>query len=331
MAKRPVAWGPFNKPMRPSMLTKTPPPTYGQLIRPLESQPEVARKKLIRGGYDPRSPNTILQSRYDPKTQSTHIISTDPSGQVITQRVNAQGTVQYTHEVGISALSAGTHPQMWRKGTVFAKLGPTKLLEPQIVLKVQLNLEVFLQYEMIMRSNAPFKYLTEQILLESLKNYVYRPLEQSMIRDIEKLVPKDSGRLQGVMKQSIGPGSSISGLGNPNPFFVVLSAGNVEYARPVANMPSRYLKHPGMHGNVRSNRLSRYVKKSHMLYDPTAETDFFNKIANNGRTTAEQLMNNWLNGSLGVILEGVVNYYQKVGMNYNKYTIGRMLFGVQYS
>lgn len=196
------------------------------------------------------------------------------------------------------------HPQPWRAGIASTggsmgagmNLGPYGQSLPYLpIISIELNLQMFAEVERAAKY-VNRQIITETFLLQRIRTEVYIPLRSFLYTKINTLAPKDSGRLRNALELSIAGGavpggnsSNTSQINGLRPFYVVLSAGNVPYAGIVNAMPTPWLQHPGVHGVVFSNRTGRTVKTAHQLNDPTAETGWYEKIANEGRQEAQRL------------------------------------------
>jgi len=258
-----------------------------------------------------------------PKTAQAGYIQQWQRGHTALEQIHTEMQQQGLNEppAGATAL----HPQAWRAGTSQSG-GPAQAgmnlgvfgdpIPPELVISIDLNSSVFEGLQRAARSGL--QGISEAEILDEIRSAIYIPLQIYMIGQINQWAPKDSGRLRNALQLSIGGtgtmGRGISTYGamsqtyGLHPFYVVLSSLNVPYAGIVNLMPTQWLQHTGFaHANAwsinttkggESTRYGRTVlrkKGPHRLNDPTAETDWFHKILNPGRTEAEQLWRRFTN------------------------------------
>jgi hypothetical protein len=177
--------------------------------------------------------------------------------------------------------------------------GTQELFNNEVIFYCELNIKALEE-----ANNGAYRKIAEIELREQIMKFVYQPTVDEMLQYIngpDSVVPRDSGRLRNVMALSIrgaaiAPGAATyTRIGNLHPFVVVLNTGTLNYAPFVNEMPSQWLQHPGNHGiRLRSGWKagrgpikSGRTKVDPWLYDPNAQTDFFNIVAEAGRARAQ--------------------------------------------
>jgi hypothetical protein len=131
-----------------------------------------------------------------------------------------------------------------------------------------------------------------------MKDYIGRPFPRQ-----EGVVPTDTGQLRRKMWQSIErqwysktkmpmtPGQLKKAAENGDPLLmVVLNTGNLMYAKPVNQMPTKMVAHP--------HKGSRNYGRGGPLWDPSAKEGWYEKVLLNGRNRA-QTVNHLLQPILG--------------------------------
>ena len=134
--------------------------------------------------------------------------------------------------------------------------------------------------------------------LRVVARHYFQKILIAMFEMIDILVPKATGRLRAGMKANLN--RCIKRL-NLMPYILKLNTldaleNPIYYANPVNNMPTEWLAHPHMiivgqvHGQpvgvMRDKQYFKGLGKWVDLYDPDAETDWYTKILEFGRTFA---------------------------------------------
>jgi hypothetical protein len=280
------------------------------------SQPPTQTQKKQKQATPP-DPYRLLRS-FEPKTTKKQFDPTQPisgSNQPVTK---AQKEAYWQTRQGLyQAAEAGNTPaiatlasqgQLWRvqkSGGAGMRLGSTSFLNPQILISIQIKYDWFNTVQQVLKSNPPFRRLTENELLANIKSQIEAPLYNYTFAQIAMNVPKDKGRLQDALRIALREHGQINSL---NPFYMVLDTGRLPYAGPVNEMPDPWLQHFGTtHKGGLSMAKGRTVKKApHALYDPTATRHWYEKTINEARTFAEVLWNRFANGYLMGLLLPVV-------------------------
>lgn len=197
--------------------------------------------------------------------------------------------------------------QVWRAGQASTggpmgagmNLGNMGPLPPLNIVTINMNPLFFNELQQAYKYQFQRK-ITESEILHNLQSQFYTPLAFFIEGFINILVPKASGQLRNMLKLSIrggatgGPSSSTSQLNGLHPFYVVLSTGNIQYASIVNNMPSPWLQHPGVHNpNQRARKKGRGQTARQILYDPSAEQGWYEKIWEKSIDEAQRLWNTW--------------------------------------
>jgi len=164
-----------------------------------------------------------------------------------------------------------------------------------VIMWVELNVDIFMQLNALLPKYGG-KKVNERELYNSFKDIVYIPVLTYLLGQINRIVPRDSGRTRNALELSVRgisgtTGGASSRVGDLHPFLVVLNAGNIidkrgnAYVKYANAMPQSWLVHPGIHHpKTKSYRFGRTVKQKpkqtfHYLNDPEAESDFMGKLA----------------------------------------------------
>ena len=195
-------------------------------------------------------------------------------------------------------------------GAFGSQLGSTEPLIA-VIMEIHLNFTLYNQIAPLYKGLTLKIFPSERAIRDSFLQSVYRPVVSAMTAAIYVKVPADSYRLRTILHDSITTKARIEDM---NPLLVIFDSGDLKYARPMNNAPPAWLKHFGTshQGNL-STRWSRSnpykpVKhgQAHPLYDPGADTHWFEKITKIGRDKAEKLTNDWL-----------VNYFTPILSQYD--------------
>jgi hypothetical protein len=306
------------------------PLVFGTTIR--QAQPSPQGMGIQRNQYPSLSPSLESPQKKQKKVQERFL--GDPN-----KRVIDPNTGYSSPTTGLIAFELRTHSQMWRvtkHGGIGSRLGSTEFLENQIVIYIDLQLPVLMSYNEVLKKTPPFREITESELLAMVIKNVYDPLYSDLDQMIDKVVPRDSGRLRLAMKYSIGKGGggSTSMTSSLSPFFVLINAGRLKYAGPVNQMPDEWLKHPGLHGRTMQTKLGRGQKVKRPLNDPDAETGWFEKVVTFGRQRAEQYWNTFITAILPnqpKILDLQTAYQRATNIRIDTQFITQSLFVVSFS
>jgi len=179
-----------------------------------------------------------------------------------------------------SLLKAETSHRAIRRSK--AKRSISGEMGPDIVLQVYLT-----PYGQRLARYGMIRRFTKTNIWRIISNAVYIPIRFSIQAQIWILAPADTKRLRKSLVASISPAYTythleIPFLTDPNiKFTVSLGTPGIYYARHVNDMPTRWLRHPSSHHKNRG-RTGRF------LFDPFAETNWYDKILIIGRNTAKQ-------------------------------------------
>jgi len=245
---------------------------------------------------------------------------------------------QQIRVTGRQAFAAGNHPQMWRTGQAGPpgsppqagmNLGRSGTFESETIILIQINYQVLQLYQTVVRVRTGGR---ERFYERDVYNLVFRKffkelLQPFMFSIINRFVPRDSGRLRNAMEIAVRDHSATGSL---NPFHVVIDTGNIEYARPVNQMPNAWLKHPGTHipGQHNMRRTRRGRKKAPAnLYDPNAVTNWFQRVRDDGRDMAAQLWRGFLSSTAFRAITKEIQ--QEYGLT--AYQVGQSLFSVRFN
>jgi len=196
-------------------------------------------------------------------------------------------------QIGQQALRAGWHPQMWRRRIW---LGPIGEFGDDIILQIKPT-DIGLH---LLQSGS--KVISETNILKLIQRYIYKPLIKfsyayiGMVRtnDPNGVVPEDSGTLRRTMQKAMtnDGGSNINSLTGKTGFLVVMNTAELRYSKPVNQMPTEWLEHPGIHPPWRMK--SRH--DGHKLYDPNATSGWYDDVLSKSRNKARILYNNFIAG-----------------------------------
>lgn len=179
-------------------------------------------------------------------------------------------------------------------------------------MEVQLNYSVNFAIQSVYKIFTNNHFPTEAEITRIFQSKVYIPLQTYMFSLINMLVPRDSARLRNAFEIAIRDHSLT---GNMNPFMVVMDSGDVEYASYVNEMSSKWLKHPGSHDPFSPRTKKGRKKTPRYLFDPQAETHFFQKIVEQSQHQAETLFK--------LFLQYFATTYLNVHSLYYKTTLAR--------
>lgn len=197
--------------------------------------------------------------------------------------------------------------QVWRSGESKSggamgagmNLGAMRPLPPLNIVTIKLDPIIFNQINDISQSLFRRKYSQSDILRELTVGF-YQPLAFFLRTEINSIVPSASGQLRNMLLLSVGGGatgggySSTSQLNSLNPFYVVISTGNIQYASVVNNMPTPWLQHPGVHpSNQTARKKGRGQRTNRILNDPQAEEGWYETLWNDGVSEAQRLWDRW--------------------------------------
>jgi hypothetical protein len=225
------------------------------------------------------------------------------------------------------------HPQPWRAG--YSQQGGHMgagmnlgaygdPIQPEVILSIELNPQMFVEVEKAAKY-VNQQRITESFLLERIRTEVYLPLRMRLWDWINQLAPKDSGATRNALELSVaggtvpgGSSSATSQINGLHPFYVVLSTGNIPYAKIANNMPSPWLKHNGpTHQGTLSSRYGRTQQRRagpHELFDPNAQQNWFETILYQGRIEARRL---WSYFEYHWIMPFVTPLANKIGLSVN--------------
>jgi hypothetical protein len=224
-------------------------------------------------------------------------------------------------KVGVKQLKAGTHPQQWRQTGATpaktlsghgAKLGPMGELGDDVILEVGLTMEG----ERLLKIRAPEWSLNNIKTL--FRNEVYDPLQEHVDQKIDLWVPMDTGELRNSMHNALTP--SGGSKTNDFPFKILLNTEGIPYAKPVNNMPSDWLQHPGGH----------FINRGRFggsLLDEDAKKGWYNLVLVNGRSEARKLVEGFIRDTIQDLIRTNAG---KLGVFGNYYQKARSMFSIKY-
>jgi hypothetical protein len=235
--------------------------SLGKMLKPLlpvfQSAPQKAQ---VMHGYKQLEPastvwGTNWQGQPVFKKHSPALVKTQKTYQNIVQQQPYLATRANKEALKSELFSAAArgevvHAQPWRNiasltqyGTQvagpFAKLGSTALLDVKSLFAFEFN-------DSVAAMITPNWFSLMYDCLEILRNEVFRPVQWRLRADINRLVPLKSGALRSAYLSSI---EDLTGGGDSQslsfPMYMVLHAGDLEYQRPVNNMPTTSLERSG--------------------------------------------------------------------------------------
>jgi len=176
---------------------------------------------------------------------------------------------RWTHNVSgatVRNLPTPFHPaKSIKQGGPGVQLGPGGDFGEDLLFGVVARIP---EIELIMLLGLPYKFF-----VNLLNKNIYIPLMYRLDPLIDKIAPKDSGALRESLNESLymkykqSSKTQVFELDVDTPYKIVLATERINYARWVNEMPSQWLRHPGLH-----------KKKNMRLYDPDAQHHFYQKL-----------------------------------------------------
>jgi len=167
---------------------------------------------------------------------------------------------------GLAKMRARTHSQMWRVSKITgarkkvhgagATLGPMGSFGDNVILELDINRALL---KTLQKYKVP---ITAGKLLNLARTQVLMPVKTKILEDINKWVPRDTGKLRNSMRNAVRS-SPISTF----PVRLVINTRGVDYAKPVNRMPQIWLRH---------------------AKDPQARKGWFNLVLLDGRNLAKK-------------------------------------------
>lgn len=235
--------------------------SLGKMLKPLLPVfQSVPQKAQVMHGYKQLEPastvwGTNWQGQPVFKKHSPALVKTQKTYQNIVQQQTHLASPTYKEALKQELFMAAArgevvHAQPWRTiasltqyGTQvagpFAKLGSTALLDVKSLFVFEFNDDVA-------AAITPNWFSLMYDCLDIIRREVFIPVQWKIRSEINRLVPLKSGALRSAYLSSIddltagGDSQSLS-----FPMYMVLHAGDLEYQRPVNNMPSTSLQRSG--------------------------------------------------------------------------------------